>query len=127
MARIPRLDTDAETDLLFRISEEQKKIPSEEHPKFFHTDRLCPYCGKGDGHCERSSASDMPDPGSFGLCINCTEVSIWGADMRLRHPTEQEVEKLNTTHTGHMALAHGEALVASSKRVDAAIAESEAA
>lgn len=55
-------------------------------------DNLCPHCEyvstlttglyEGAGH--------KPNPGDASLCIKCGKVSVFGEDLRLRLPTEQE-------------------------------------
>jgi hypothetical protein len=34
---------------------------------------------------------DKPTPGDFSLCIRCASLNVFGDDMRLRAPTDEEI------------------------------------
>lgn len=51
----------------------------------------CPYCG---GHLDAAASAEgddvMPRPGDPSICFHCGEWLIFGEDLKLRKPTDDE-------------------------------------
>ena len=57
----------------------------------------CPYCNElHDGATEISTTGELPDDGSFSVCLGCSKVAIFDASVpsRVRLPTDAEAAEI---------------------------------
>jgi len=61
-------------------------------PESFHVPPvMCPSCGK---HLDAASSPDddvKPSVGDISVCIYCSHICVFGDDMVLRNPTDEEM------------------------------------
>jgi hypothetical protein len=54
----------------------------------------CPECGKLNDAASGISNDTPPSPGNVAICFYCHHLAIYGEDMKLRHPTDEEVVEI---------------------------------
>ena len=50
----------------------------------------CAHCN-GTLDCNRSAANEVPSAGCLAICLYCRKINVFGTDLKLRKPTEQEL------------------------------------
>ena len=66
------------------------------------TESKCPECGKRLDGCSGVNHNRQPKVGDVTICIKCTEIAVFGNNLKLRKPTKKEMEefKKNTELMG---------------------------
>ena len=56
-------------------------------------DDKCSYCGKlfTQAAAAHWNPSSLPEPGSVSICVGCGSLHVFGDDLHLRRPTEEEL------------------------------------
>ena len=61
---------------------------------------VCPHCGyKQDGHAG-ATPDATPSPGDASICWRCGKFSVYGDDMWLRVPTDEEFDTIRKSDEG---------------------------
>jgi len=52
---------------------------------------ICPYCGHKFNRASNPEGQ-VPTPGDYSVCIECSEILVFDDDLLLRKPTDKELE-----------------------------------
>jgi len=55
---------------------------------------VCPECGKPLNGASGIDTDNGPDPGDFSVCIYCGTILVFSEDIKLRHPTAEEMKDI---------------------------------
>ena len=53
-------------------------------------ENFCPFCNHKLDGCSQVNGNNLPDPGSYSVCIKCGNVSVFDDDLCLRKPLPEE-------------------------------------
>lgn len=57
-------------------------------------ENVCAVCGHKLDGASGVGNNTVPKPGDVSICIRCTNISVFGDDLKLRKPTENEMKEL---------------------------------
>jgi hypothetical protein len=57
-------------------------------------ENFCPFCNHQLDGCSQVNGNNFPDPGSYSVCIQCGNVSVFDDDLSLRKPHAEEESEI---------------------------------